>query len=264
MKRILSLLLIAAMLLVTVSALAESWTCPDCGRRGNTGSFCPDCGASKPVSSVPAVINNSKIKAGDYVRFGHYEQDNNEINGKESIQWLVLDVKGDYAFLYSRHVLDHGQFNENSAGQTWANSTLRAWLNDTFYYLAFSYDERKYIQDTQCEEGVETCYSQCAPKRTGPNTVDKVFLPSYAEIIKFLPTKNDRMCYPTDYALKRGANKSKKVYSNGRTSWYWLRSPAYANNALVVDWDGTVESAYISHPYGTVRPAIWVDINGLE
>ena len=33
---------------------ANAWTCPECGRAGNTGKFCEDCGAAKPGASAPA------------------------------------------------------------------------------------------------------------------------------------------------------------------------------------------------------------------
>ena len=34
---------------------AEAWTCPECGKTGNTGAFCDDCGAKKPAAGAPAV-----------------------------------------------------------------------------------------------------------------------------------------------------------------------------------------------------------------
>ena len=41
---------------VSVSApAAEAWTCPECGKTGNTGAFCDDCGAKKPAAGAPAV-----------------------------------------------------------------------------------------------------------------------------------------------------------------------------------------------------------------
>ena len=46
--------LILALLLVYVSAGAESeyWICENCGRGGNNGNFCTNCGAARPVSDV--------------------------------------------------------------------------------------------------------------------------------------------------------------------------------------------------------------------
>ena len=35
-----------------------------------------------------------KIQIGDYITFGSYEQDNDISNGKEDIEWLVLDREG--------------------------------------------------------------------------------------------------------------------------------------------------------------------------
>ncbi len=40
---------------VSVSApAAEAWTCPECGKTGNTGAFCDDCGAKKPSAGAAA------------------------------------------------------------------------------------------------------------------------------------------------------------------------------------------------------------------
>ena len=46
-------LILALMLLFSVCAVAESddyWICPECTRGGNTGNFCTNCGAARPVS----------------------------------------------------------------------------------------------------------------------------------------------------------------------------------------------------------------------
>lgn len=48
MKRILCLILTAVLLLCTVSALAEDWTCPACGYEA-TLNFCASCGAARPA-----------------------------------------------------------------------------------------------------------------------------------------------------------------------------------------------------------------------
>ena len=57
MKRI-ALLIIALLLMISVAAGAEdSWTCPQCGRTGNTGKFCGTCKHPAPepvtVTEVP-------------------------------------------------------------------------------------------------------------------------------------------------------------------------------------------------------------------
>ncbi len=42
-------LLAAALAMSAAGALAETWTCPDCGQTGNTGNFCPNWAAAKPA-----------------------------------------------------------------------------------------------------------------------------------------------------------------------------------------------------------------------
>ena len=49
------LLALALVLGLGVSAaLAEGWTCPNCGQAGNTGNFCFNCGAPRPGEGEPA------------------------------------------------------------------------------------------------------------------------------------------------------------------------------------------------------------------
>ena len=72
-------------------------------------------------------------KKGSIVTFGHYEQDNNIENGKEKIEWIVLDVKDGKVLLLSKYLLDQKKFIDNELDYsghkanryTWENSTLR-------------------------------------------------------------------------------------------------------------------------------------------
>ena len=49
-------------------------------------------------------------KEPETVLFGSYEQDGDAANGKEPIEWLVLDRDGDKALLLSKYALDHQSF----------------------------------------------------------------------------------------------------------------------------------------------------------
>ncbi|MDY6017558.1 MAG: TIR domain-containing protein, partial [Oscillospiraceae bacterium] len=75
-------------------------------------------------------------KAGDYVFFGAYEQDNSASNGKEHIEWLVLEVKDGKALVISKYALDCKQYNTNYTDVTWEACTLRRWLNNDFINAA--------------------------------------------------------------------------------------------------------------------------------
>ena len=80
-----------ALLFVMNSALCEqgTWDCPECGRTGNTGNYCGNCRHPAPwIENSQDNISKGSIGIGDIVCFGHYEQDNNLINGTEEIERL--------------------------------------------------------------------------------------------------------------------------------------------------------------------------------
>ena len=157
------------------------------------------------------ILKNAEV--GDYVWFGSYEQDNDTSNGKEGIEWLVLDKQGNKVLLLSRYGLDAQPYNTEYEEITWENCTLRTWLNETFINNAFSSAEQQRILLTD----VYNSRSQCCSKWNttgGNNTQDKIFLLSYAEANKYLDVTYDNdnntksRVAPTDYAIAQGAWQS--------------------------------------------------------
>ena len=53
--------------------------------------------------TLNATLKN--VEAGDTIRFGSYEQDNDLENGDEEIDWLVLDREGDIVTLLAEKVI---------------------------------------------------------------------------------------------------------------------------------------------------------------
>jgi tetratricopeptide (TPR) repeat protein len=168
--------------------------------------------------SVGQILNCKELmlknaEVGDYVWFGSYEQDNDTSNGKEGIEWLVLDKQGNKVLLLSRYGLDAQPYNTEYEEITWENCTLRTWLNETFINNAFSSAEQQRILLTD----VYNSRSQCCSKWNttgGNNTQDKIFLLSYAEANKYLDVTYDNdnntksRVAPTDYAIAQGAWQS--------------------------------------------------------
>ena len=67
MKRILAILLAAAVLALGVGAMAEAgWTCEN-GHEGNTGNFCSECGSPRPVvSDTWTCVNGHEGNTGNF------------------------------------------------------------------------------------------------------------------------------------------------------------------------------------------------------
>ena len=190
-------------------------------------------------------------ETGESVFFGTYEQDNDLTDGAEPIEWEVLDRQGNRVLLLSKYVLDHVSFNTSSRISTWDRSSVRSWLNETFYLTAFSTAEQSVI-----------CLSDITPDRNpdydadpGKTTGSRVFILNLTETYKYLPSARDRLCAPTRFAVAQGA-----VSQSGVSSW-WLRSTGYdVSAASCILPDGGL--SFIGRPAEYklgIRPAIWVE-----
>ena len=217
-----------------------------------TALICTACRKNPAITPVP--IDQAQV--GDYVVFGAYEQDNNASNGKEDIEWLVLDKNGDKLFVISRYVLDCQRYNSVCQDVTWDTSPLRTWLNGNFVSEAFSSEEQKRIVSTT----VTTDKNPVWNTYPGDDTTDQVFLLSLAEADLFFDSDIERRCLPTAYAQARGVVPDEQYNGN---SWWWLRSPGKSQSSVVYVGSGgdfDVDGYDVDAGDG-VRPAMWIDPN---
>lgn len=191
---------------------------------------------------------------GDIVYFGAYEQDNNPLNGKEDIEWLVLEKDGNYTLLISKYALDCKKYNTSYTDVTWENCSLRTWLNGSFLSAAFSSEEQFIISSSRVRAYKNPSYSTSP----GNNTTDKVFLLSIYEVNTYFTSDSARQCQGTEYCYAQGAKKA-----NNGNCWWWLRSPGlHSYLAACVRVDGSVDlgGPGVSIGDGAVRPALWINL----
>lgn len=197
---------------------------------------------------------NGGYTVGSTVTFGHYEQDNNLDNGQEPVDWIVLKVEGDKAFLISQYCLDAHAYHVDFVPMTWAKCTLRVWLNEVFYNVAFSAEEQARIQEVTVSNPDNPHYGTYG----GDDTTDRVYLLSLAEAYEYFPDQTGRQGVPTAYAVARGGYLNE---TTGKT-WWWLRSPGVRRiDACGVRADGRISgygSRDVYRPSGTIRPVLWV------
>lgn len=199
-----------------------------------------------------------QANVGDYVIFGSYEQDNNLDNGKEEIEWLVLDRMDNRLLVVSKYALDVVHYNNyaglrdadgNRIDPTWEVSTVRNWLNYDFVYTAFSDSEKAKIPTITVYDNENT---ECA-------TQDQIFLLSIMEVNKYFDSSNERLCKPTEYAQ---ANDS-GIDENGNCFW-WLRTTAQKHSyAARVNKSGHIED-FDKFCAMAIRPAMWIDLEQVE
>ena len=202
------------------------------------------------------------IKVGDTYTFGAYEQDNSTSNGKEAIEWTVLDKDGMSLLLISKQALDCQQYNTSYTDVTWESCSLRKWMNGTFLNKAFNAEEQAQIQNTTVSADMNPEYNT----NPGNATTDKVFLLSINEVEKYFNSDEARKCAPTAYAKAQGAHTSDsyKTASGAATCWWWLRSPGYSQDrAAHVLNDGSVYyyGYGVLNAHDAVRPALWINLD---
>lgn len=188
--------------------------------------------------------------------FGSYEQDHHPENGPEPISWLILDTREDRMLLLSEYALDcrqyHTKYNNSTFYETCA---LRSWLNDIFYMEAFNEEEQKKILQTTLSNPRKKGYAS----KDGPDTEDNVFLLSFEEVEQYLPTKKDRVCYATPYAVAQGV----RTKSTTACPWWLRTSGRRQHHAACVTLDGGYYDYFdITCPTNGIRPAVWVTVSG--
>ena len=203
---------------------------------------------------------NETAGVDEIVYFGSYEQDNHEENGKEMLEWIVLEREGDKALILSRYGLEVLPYNTTNEAVTWETCSLRKWLNEDFLNTAFSKEEQKRIQLAKLKNKDND--HRFIPVNGGRSTEDTVFLLSCDEFEKYLKeTDSDgnfqRDCEVTEYA--RTNPDGSCIY--GRTWHYWLRSPGNGENCAAVASEDFHGSITVDSDEITVRPAIWVKLS---
>lgn len=153
---------------------------------------------------------NCSCEVMDTVLYGRYEQDGNIDNGKEKIEWLVLDKNDDEAFLLSKDVLFIDYFSDVLAEDVmWSESYLRKTLNNEFLNEAFNDVEKEKINITKTinyDNPVYFCSS-------GITTYDKCFILSFDEVIKYFGTTYDECAKEAKFYLDV-EERNTKSYDN--------------------------------------------------
>ncbi|MGI6690573.1 MAG: DUF6273 domain-containing protein [Christensenellales bacterium] len=138
-----------------------------------------------------------RIEEGDTVVFGSYEQDGDESNGREPVQWLVLDVQDgvtsadDRILLISQYALTYRPYHDAKEPVTWETSDLRAWLNGEFCSAVFTPEQRSHIVRTKISTpGNYGVYFFSDQKKQvnvsgGNDTLDDVFVLSREEAERY-------------------------------------------------------------------------------
>ena len=199
-----------------------------------------------------------------YIRIG------SSYYGMRPIEWRVLSVDSDGLYIMAKKILDCQRYNNSGNSTTWADCTLRTWLNSYFYDVAFSDSDKQKINTTHLVNGDNPWYGTPG----GIDTYDKVFVPSVSDVLNpssgfsssYSTYDSARQAKVTAFAKARGASSFISGISYGNGYW-WLRAPGYDSSfACAVNYDGYVERSgyYVDIHNYCVCPAMKLDLNSFS
>lgn len=201
---------------------------------------------------IPPTQQATVQKEEKYITFGSYEQDNNIYNGKEPIEWLVLEEKDGKALVISKYILDNQCFfTREMSGLTWDESAIRVWMNDDFYNSAFSESEQSRILETTVKAKENPDIFILFRQPPGEDTRDKLFLLSIDEADYYFSTQEERVCQATEYVKRDGL---KRIEWGLRTPGEYSGDMTFVYDSGQIGWG----SGYL-RAVG-VRPVMWITL----
>ena len=185
--------------------------------------------------------------------------------------WKVLDIQPDKALIITESIIEQGPYNDTYTDTTWADCTLRKYLNNTFHD-AFDHQDRGRILPVVNKNHNNQWYGTTG----GPDTQDKIFLLSIEEAtcryfgdsssLLFKPGKNQRYWFQR----KDPNNVHRIALHNNGAAWWWLRSPGRVGiKAAYIHRDGNIGiqgnnilkgNLDEGKCRGGIRPALWLKL----
>jgi hypothetical protein len=196
------------------------------------------------------------MQIGEKINFGEYE-------------WRVLDVQNNAALIISEEIIEQRPYHDVYVDITWADCSLRTYLNSEFYEKFNERDKSKIIPVTN-KNPDNPWYGA----NGGDDTKDKIFILSLEDVVcryfgdssanLYNRSKNQKYWFE-----RKDANNSKRsARLNDGEWWYWLRTPGRINiKATYVKRDGiigiqgnNIQIGNLSEAdqNGGVRPALWL------
>jgi len=186
--------------------------------------------------------------------------------------WRVLDIQNNGALLITEDIIEQRAYHNAYKDITWADCTLRKYLNGEFYDKFSEADKSRIMPVLN-----KNLDNQWYGSKGGVDTKDSIFLLSIEEVCKYFGDsrsklysrgKNQRYWFE-----RKDENNSKRIARfEGETwgSWWWLRSPGRVSvKAVYIHGDGNIGiqgnnilKGNISDGKctGGVRPALWLKL----
>lgn len=199
------------------------------------------------------------MQVGDKLSFGSYD-------------FRVLDIQNDRALIITECIIEHHPYHDTYKDITWAECSLRNYLNSKFYDKFDATDKSRIMPVIN-----ENPDNQWYGTKGGAATEDYIFLLSLEEVAcqyfgdssskLYNPRKNQRYWFE-----RKDENNSRRIAKmpSDEIWWWWLRSPGRVGvKAVYIHGDGNIGiqgnnilkgNLSDGKCTGGVRPALWLKL----
>jgi len=200
------------------------------------------------------------MQIGDKITFGKYE-------------WRVLDIQDNTALLITEYIIEQRAYHEAYKDITWADCSIRKYLNGDFYDK-FDVNDKERIIPVLNKNPDNQWYGS----KGGADTRDNIFLLSLEEVCKYfgnslskLQNRGKNQRYWFERKDENNSKRLARLQDKEWCWWWWLRSPGRVNVKAVYIFgtDGNIGiqgnnilKGNISDGKctGGVRPAMWINM----
>ncbi len=188
-------------------------------------------------------------------------------------EWRVLAIQNNAALLLTEYIIEMRPYHDAYTDITWADCSLRAYLNNDFYNQFSEADRARIIPVTNTNPD-----NHWYGTTGGADTQDKIFLLSLEDVacryfgdssaLLYNPRNNQR--YWFERKDKNNPNRKTTPLGQAWNSWWWLRTPGRVGvKAVYVHGDGNIGiqgnnilkgNLADGECRGGVRPALWVKV----
>jgi len=191
----------------------------------------------------------------------------------DKYNWNILDIKNNAALIITEGIIEHRRYHDAYEEITWAECSLRKYLNGEFYDRFSAVDQSRIIPVIN-----KNLDNQWYGSRGGEDTEDRIFLLSLEEVsCKYFGDSSSKLYNPGKnqryWFERKDKNNSKRISVNNKEEWYywwWLRSPGRVNKKAVYMFPNgnigiqgnNIFKGNIAEGEcrGGIRPALWLNL----
>jgi len=175
--------------------------------------------------------------------------------------WYILKEEDDKILLLSQDIIELKKYHDTFEDVTWEDASIRKYLNGEFYDSFESEDKLQIIESHICNED-NPWYSVSG----GQKTMDKIFLLSIDEVVRYLGDSGQLMEPNNKYFIDDKYNLARSAKLGGSPARWMLRTPGNSPDfvaTITIEGKIAMTGDFVNRSSTDlfnvgIRPALWM------